>query len=86
LVAADDGGLRIAGSHDGGGKDGAVEGETAAAAKDGHTVEYLKQWAMLDIRGWWYAANFNCHLALWARVDRARVVGRLDVSRFMTPS
>ena len=84
MVAADDGGLRIARSHDGGGKDEGIEGETAA--KDGHTVEFRKQWAMLDIRGWWYAANFNCHLALRARVDRARVVGRLDVSRFMTPT
>ena len=54
--------MRIAGSHAGdyGGRDEGVERETAATAKNGHAAESVSQWAMLDIRGWWYAANFNC--------------------------
>ena len=62
-IAADDGGLRVivgGRSHDGGGGGKKAQEGPEAGASDGHTAESRRSQraAMLDIRGWWYAANF----------------------------
>lgn len=68
--------------------------EEAAAKDDGHTAECSKksQRAIIvaDIRGWWYAANFNCpvHPIVCCSAGTRRsglfVVARIDVSLDMT--